>query len=117
MALGGQYVSRNALSQMNYKDLEDEQDRYLEYGLEADEDDFEKMLMLQEDEESQHREEFLQLSKHKSAFEKVRFAESVSYISKSNQKTDLRKKKTPAAVKFREDLNIEAKHTMHLTPQ
>lgn len=112
MALGGQYVSRNALSQMNYRDLEDEQDQYLEYGLEAD--DFEKMMMLQEDEESQ--QEYLQLNRHKSAFEKVRFADSASYISKSNQKTDLRKKKSPT-VNFREDLNIEAKQATHLTPQ
>ena len=96
---------------MNYRDLEDEQDQYLEYGLEAD--DFEKMMMLQEDEESQ--QEYLQLNRHKRAFEKVRFADSASYISKSNQKTDLRKKKSPT-VNFREDLNIEAKQATHLTP-
>ena len=45
-SLGRRYVSRNALSQMNYKDLEDEQDMRWEYGLEADEEDFEKMMML-----------------------------------------------------------------------
>lgn len=115
MALGRQYVSRNALSQMNYKDLEDEQDQYLQCGLEADEDDFEKMLMLPEDEDSQHQEEFLRLSRHKSAFEKGRFAGS-SYLCKSNEKTDLRKKKAPA-VNFREDLNIEANHMTLMTPQ
>lgn len=56
LSLGRRYVSRNALSQMNYKDLEDEQDMQWEYGLEADEENFEKMMMLQEDEESQFQQ-------------------------------------------------------------
>lgn len=83
-------------------------------GLEADEDDFDLMMLVQEDEESPHQE-FLRLSRHKSAFEKSRFADS-SYLCKSNQKTDLRKKKTPA-VNFREDLNIDANHMTLMTPQ
>ena len=53
LSLKRQYASRNALSQMNYKDLEEEQDLQQEYGLEADGEDFEKIIMLQEDAESQ----------------------------------------------------------------
>ena len=117
LSLKRQYASRNALSQMNYKDLEEEQDLQQEYGLEADEEDFEKIIMLQEDEESQFQQKVLQLNRHKSAFEKVRFADSVSYISKSNQKPDLRKKKSALRVNFREDLNVEAHNTSLKTPQ
>jgi hypothetical protein len=117
LSLKRQYASRNALSQMNYKDLEEEQDLQQEYGLEADEEDFEKIIMLQEDGESQFQQKALQLSRHKSAFEGVRLAESVSYISKSNQKPDLRKKKSPLAVNFREDLNVEANTPTLKTPQ
>jgi hypothetical protein len=42
---------------MNYKDLEAEQDLQREYGLEEDEENFEKMMMLQEDEDSQFQQE------------------------------------------------------------
>lgn len=116
LSLGRKYVSRNALSQMNYKDLEAEQDMQKDYGLEDDVedfDDFEKMMMLQEDEEYH---QVLQLNRHKSAIDKVRLADSTSYISKSNQKPDLRKKKS-LAVNFREDLNIEDSNTLLRTPQ
>lgn len=101
---------------MNYKDLQDEQDMQWEYGLEADEENFEKMMMLQEDEDSQFQQGVLQLNRHKSAIEKGRFGDSTSYISKSNQKPDLRKKKS-LAVNFREDLNVEACNTALKTPQ
>lgn len=96
---------------MNYKDLEDEQDEDLQRGLE---DDFDLMMLAREDGASEHQE-LLRLNRHKSAFEKVRFADS-SYLCKSNQKTDLRKKKAPA-VNFREDLNFEANHMPLMTPQ
>ena len=56
------------------------------------------------------------MNRHKSAIEKGRFAESTSYISKSNQKPDLRKKKS-LAVNFREDLNVEAYNPTLRTPQ
>lgn len=111
MELGRKYVSRNALSQMNYKDLEDEQDQDLQCGLA---DDFDLMMLAQEDEESEDQE-LLRLNRHKSAFEKVGFADS-SYLCKSNQKTDLRKKKA-RAVNLREDLNFEANHMTLMTPQ
>lgn len=39
------------------------------------------------------------------------------YISKSNQKPDLRKKKQSLFVNFREDLNVEAQNTVLKTPQ
>ena len=38
LSLGRKYVSRNALSQMNYKDLEAEQDMQKEYDIEDDEE-------------------------------------------------------------------------------
>lgn len=57
LSLGRRHISRNALSQMNYKDLEAEQDLQREYGLEEDEENFEKMMMLQEDEDSQFQQE------------------------------------------------------------
>lgn len=101
---------------MNYKDLEAEQDMQKEYDLEDDEENFEKMIMLQEDEDSQYQHEVLQLNRHRSAYDKVRFADSSSYISKSNQKPDLRKKKS-LAVNFREDLNVEAYNPQLKTPQ
>lgn len=90
---------------MNRKDLEEEQDKYdIECDVENFED-FEKMMMLQEEEESPFQHEGLQLNRHRSAIDRVRLADSTSYISKSNQKPDLRKKKS-LAVNFREDLNV-----------
>lgn len=46
--MGGKHVSRNALSQMNYKDLQEEHDDFQDYDIE--EDCFQQIIQLQEDE-------------------------------------------------------------------
>ena len=61
---------------MNYKDLQDEYDEEMQYNFE--DDDFEQMMMLQ-DEESQTK---LDLNRKKSAYVKVSFPDFISNDSK-----------------------------------
>lgn len=45
--MSGKHVSRNALSQMNYKDLQEEHDDFHDYDIE--EDCFQQMMKHQDD--------------------------------------------------------------------
>lgn len=83
------HVSRNALSQMNYKDLQEEHDDFHDYDIE--EDCFQQMMKHQDDDQSE-KHEFLQLHRHRSAFDKDKLADSPPKYQRTIRKTDLRKK-------------------------